>query len=75
MHPRLALTDRELDEQFWLIDHDGIPRLKTEQNQVQLPPDALDAIIGIIDTDLTDLSTTVRETMAQHYRQKYGSTD
>ncbi len=58
-HERLALTDEQLDEQFWLIDHEGIPRLKTERGTVQLPPDPLEAIVGIIDTDLTDLSTTV----------------
>src|SRR3990172_3860583 len=27
---RLALTDQELDEQFWLFDPQGIPRLKSE---------------------------------------------
>src|SRR5690349_12808309 len=25
---RLKLTDAELDQQFWTIDHEGIPRLK-----------------------------------------------
>jgi len=38
---RLALTDEELDDQFWLIDHDGIPRLKSEQGTIDLPPDPL----------------------------------
>lgn len=35
---RLALTDMELDEQFWLFDANGIPRLKSEQNEVEIPP-------------------------------------
>ena len=36
---RLALTDAELDEQFWLIDRDGVPRLKSEQGTIEIPPD------------------------------------
>jgi len=32
------LTDAELDEQFWLFDSDGIPRLKSEQGSVELLP-------------------------------------
>jgi len=60
---RLALTDADLDEQFWLIDHEGIPRLKADQGKVELPPDPLEALIGLIDTDATDLSSTVRETI------------
>ncbi len=35
------LTDAELDEQFWLFDSDGIPRLKSEQGSVELAPDSL----------------------------------
>jgi hypothetical protein len=38
---RLALTDEELDKQFWLIDHEGVPRLKSEKDQVTLLPDSL----------------------------------
>lgn len=69
---RLALTDEELDKQFWLIDHEGIPRLKSEQGTIDLPPDPLDALIGLFsDSDVTNASTTVRETMAK----KYGSSD
>jgi len=35
---RLKLTDEELDEQFWLFDNEGIPRLKSERNSVNLIP-------------------------------------
>mgnify|MGYP000378815408 CR=1 FL=1 len=35
---RLALTDIQLDEQFWVIDPEGIPRLKSEQGNIELPP-------------------------------------
>ncbi len=38
---RAALTDEQLDEQFWLFDQEGIPRLKTEQNKVQIPDNSL----------------------------------
>jgi hypothetical protein len=38
---RLALTDEELDNQFWVIDREGIPRLKSEQGNIELPPDPL----------------------------------
>lgn len=38
---RLALTDAELDEQFWLFDGEGIPRLKSEQGEVKLPEGSL----------------------------------
>jgi hypothetical protein len=33
---RLALTDEELDKQFWLFDSEGIPRLQSEQTHVEL---------------------------------------
>ncbi len=68
---RLALTDEQLDKVFWLIDHEGIPRFKSEKDSVVLPHDPLEDLIGLIDTDQTDLSMTVRETM----RKKYGSVD
>lgn len=68
---RLKLTDAELDVQFWLIDHEGIPRLKSEQGAVDLPDDPLDALDGLFaDSDETDASTAVADTMAQKYRQQ-----
>lgn len=38
---RLGLTDEQLDEQFWLFDQDGIPRLKSDQGKVAIAPDPL----------------------------------
>ena len=38
-HERLALTDEQLDKQFWLFDPEGIPRLKADQDKISLPPD------------------------------------
>ncbi len=69
---RLALTDEQLDKKFWLIDSEGIPRLKSEQGTVTLPSDPLEALIGLIDDAPTDLSDSVRETMNAHYRTKSG---
>ncbi len=69
---RLALTDDELDEQFWLIDHEGIPHLKSEQGTVDLPPDPLELIVDLFaDSDLTDMSTTIDETVTAHYRKRH----
>jgi hypothetical protein len=67
---RLALTDEDLDEQFWLIDPQGVPRLKSDQGKVEIPADPLEDLIGLIDDAPPDLSMTVRETMAEHYRAK-----
>lgn len=35
----------------------------------------LDKILGIFDDDITDMSTSVRDTMDKLHRKKYGSTD
>jgi hypothetical protein len=72
---RLSLTDEELDKVFWLIDHEGIPRFKSEKDKVMLPPDPLESLVGLFDSDITDASTTARETLREHYRKKYGSPD
>jgi hypothetical protein len=40
---RLALSDEQLFEQFWCFDPDGIPRLKSDQDHITLPPDPLEA--------------------------------
>lgn len=57
---KLALTDEQLDEQFWLIDPNGIPRLKSEMGTITLPADPLDAIAGLIEDGPADLSQTMR---------------
>jgi hypothetical protein len=66
---RLALTDDELDVQFWLIDHEGIPRLIEDQGKVDVPPNPLLAMAGIIDGP-EDLSTTVDETLREIFRKQ-----
>lgn len=43
-----------------------------------LPDEAVSGwglILGIGETDLTDMSTTVRETLDTHYQEKYGRSD
>jgi hypothetical protein len=65
---RLALSDEQLDKVFWLIDHEGMPRFLEEKAIYTPPPDPLEALIGLFsDSDVTDASTTVRETMAKKY--------
>ncbi|MBZ0310665.1 MAG: hypothetical protein K8I82_31695 [Anaerolineae bacterium] len=75
-YERLKLTDAELDEQFWLIDPQGIPRLKSEQGQIEIPPDPLEEFLGLFsDSEITDASVTVHETVGKYYQDKYGRTD
>ena len=71
---RLKLTDDELDELFWLFDNDGIPRLKSDEGQFELKPDPLEALVGLFDSGLGDLSTSVRETLEKTTHPKYGWT-
>jgi hypothetical protein len=37
--------------------------------------EALAAMDGMFDDDVTDLSTSVRETMSAYYQKKYGNSD
>jgi hypothetical protein len=48
---RQYLSNEELDNQFWLIDHNGIPRLKSEQADVNLPPDPLEQMLNLAEAD------------------------
>jgi hypothetical protein len=36
---------------------------------------AFQSIFGIYDDDITDMSTTVRETLQKHFQEKYGDSD
>jgi metal-responsive CopG/Arc/MetJ family transcriptional regulator len=47
----------------------------SQHGQIKPTPEALEAFIGMFDDDVTDLSTTVRETMDAYYRKKYGNSD
>ncbi|MCQ3931110.1 MAG: hypothetical protein DPW16_11695 [Chloroflexi bacterium] len=72
---KLALTDEQLDKVFWLIDAEGIPRFKSEKGTIVIPPDPFDDIMGIFDDDISDLSSTVNESVAEYFRQKHDRTD
>ena len=48
---RQGMTDDELEDQFWLIDHQGIPRLKSEQGMVDLPENPLQTILDALALD------------------------
>jgi hypothetical protein len=47
----------------------------SESSQKAAADEALLAMDGMIDVDITDLSTTVRETMKAYYQKKYGNPD
>lgn len=66
---RLALTNTQLDQQFWLLS-DGVPYLKSDQSKVEIPPDPLEALVGLITDAPSDLSTSVRKTMEHYDRRK-----
>jgi hypothetical protein len=51
-----------------------------EQYEPKIPPDAgerhpLDAFIGLYDDDITDMSTSVRKTIREHFQRKNDRTD
>jgi len=78
---RATLSDQELDEQFWLIDHEGIPRLKSEQGQVQVEDHSLLTLVEVAEQAAftswrTDLSEHTREllgeVLAHHHESGHG---
>jgi len=65
---KLALSDEELDQVFWLIDHEDVPRFKSEMATYAPRVNPLARLIGLFgDSEVTDASATVRETMADRY--------
>src|SRR5258705_10372078 len=46
--PRQNMTDDELEADFWLIDQDGIPCLKSERNTFDVPEHPLQTILDAI---------------------------
>jgi hypothetical protein len=48
---RQHLSNEKMDSQFWLIDHNGIPRLKSEQANVVLSPDPLEQMLKLAEAD------------------------
>lgn len=44
-----ALSDDELDAQFWFIDSEGVPHLKHEMGKIDPPPDPIEELFGLLD--------------------------
>jgi hypothetical protein len=49
--PRQHLSDAELEEQFWLFDENGVPRLKVDQETLKLPPNPFSKSIRAVHSD------------------------
>ena len=70
---RLALTDDQLDEQFWLIDHEGIPRLKEDEGKFEYIPNPLLKIAGMIkDGPETNIAEEIDDLRREHFRRRFG---
>lgn len=70
---RLALTNAQLDEQFWLLS-EGVPYLKSDQGKVEIPPDPLELLVGLFpDIEITDLSSPEAEDAIteEHFRKRW----
>jgi hypothetical protein len=61
---------RSVDEVAVSILQDHVP---SEVTSEEVNP--LDAIMGMFDDDVSDLSSTVKETLAEYYKNKYGRPD
>jgi hypothetical protein len=63
---RAEMIDEQLDEAFWLFDTDGIPRLKVDQDKVDLPASSLHRAGQVLGSagfhsGRSDISTRSRE--------------
>lgn len=55
--------------------YSSLPRLPQNAIGLMTADEALEAMEGMVDDDISDLSTSVRETMAAYYKKKYGDSD
>jgi len=62
-HERLQLSDADLDEQFWIFDQEGIPRLKSEQGSIEVPNDDL-LSMALILSDKLNIHSGRKDTAA-----------
>ncbi|MHB8629404.1 MAG: hypothetical protein ACYDBJ_23120 [Aggregatilineales bacterium] len=70
---RLALTNAQLDQQFWLLS-EGVPYLKSDQSKVEIPPDPMELLVGFIDcSDMANLSSPEVEDAIteEHFRKRW----
>lgn len=68
--------NRSIDEVVESLVRDKV----TEQPTPETAPSskaisALDALMGMFDDDITDMSSNVKETLREYYRNKYGRPD
>jgi hypothetical protein len=71
---RAAMTDEQLDEEFWLFDADGIPRLKADKNKVELPASSLHQAGQVLRSagfrsGQTDISARSREILNDEFTE------
>jgi hypothetical protein len=69
---RLALTDEELDAQFWMFDAEGIPRLKADEGQPGIVPSsrarlAASAKAANIQFSSNDVASRSREILEEEF--------
>jgi hypothetical protein len=69
---RLALTDEQLDEQFWLFDSEDIPRLKEDEGKFELRNDSVRALGEALEqagfrSGRTDTAERAKEIMNREY--------
>ncbi len=70
---RAAMTDEALDEQFWFIDAEGVPHLKSEEGQIERPKSPLrqmaDAALkeNLLFIDSSEISKYSREILQTEY--------
>lgn len=79
-HARAALRDEDLDQQFWVFDHEGIPRLKSDQRHVAVEDYSLVAMVEAAEksnftswrTDLSERTDELLgEALAKHQRDSH----
>jgi hypothetical protein len=67
--------NRPIDEIAASYIRDGISSEKIEETHSQEAVHPLDSILGMLDDDVTDMSTTVKETMREYYKNKRWKSD
>jgi hypothetical protein len=75
--PRQTLTDDELEDQFWLFDQDGIPRLHSDQGKVAVAENPLQSILDLVALDSAmwsfgDAARHISERSREILRNEFG---
>lgn len=61
------MTNDELEEQFWLFDQNGIPRLKSEQGTIDVPESPLQSILDSVNNNsaMSSIGEALHDTSAR----------